>query len=97
MIAGEVDKIRKCMVKFFKADGSPLSWGSGVMHTHPGFVFNLVDCTTSLSKESLLPSVISEQQRNSDDRPQLTHTEFTLRATSMLIPFPKAFLSSGIA
>lgn len=25
MIAGEVDKIRKCMVKFFKADGSPLS------------------------------------------------------------------------
>lgn len=25
MIAGEVDKIRKCMVKFFKADGNPLS------------------------------------------------------------------------
>lgn len=39
MIAGEVDKIRKCMVKFFKADASPLSWGSTVMQTHPGFVF----------------------------------------------------------
>lgn len=25
MIAGEVDKIRKCMVKFFKAAGIPLS------------------------------------------------------------------------
>lgn len=25
MIAGEVDKIRKCMVKFFRADDNPLS------------------------------------------------------------------------
>lgn len=25
LIAGEVDKIRKCKVKFFKADGIPLS------------------------------------------------------------------------
>lgn len=92
MIAGEVDKIRKCMVKFFKADGNPLSWGSGVMHTHLVFVFNLVGCTTSPSKESLLPSVRSEQQRSSDDRLQLTHTDFTPRAKSMLILVPKSFL-----
>lgn len=91
MIAGEVDKIRKCMVEFFKAHDNPLSRGSTVMQTHPVFVLNLVGCTTSLSKGSLL-SGLSEQQKSSDDRPQLIHTKFAPKATSVLIVVPKSFL-----
>lgn len=62
------------------------------MQTHPVFVLNLVGCTTSLSKGSLLPGIMSEQQKSSDDRPQLTHTKFAPKATSVLIVVPKSFL-----
>lgn len=63
-----------------------------MVQTHPVFMCDLVGCTTSLSKESLLPGIIPEQQRSSDDRLQLTCTKFASEATSVLILVPKSFL-----
>lgn len=62
------------------------------MQTHPVFMCDLVGCTISLSKESLLPGITPEQQRSSDDRLQLTHTKFAPEASSVLILVPKSFL-----
>lgn len=97
MIAGETDETRKRLVKFFKADSNPLSGGSGMMlctvqSMHPGFVFNWVGWAPVLPEESLLLSIIPKQDRCSDDRPQLTHAKFTLRATSVFILVHECFL-----
>lgn len=55
-------------------------------------MFNVVDWAPSLSKESLLLSVISEQQRCPDDRPELTRAKFTPEAVLVLTLVPECSL-----
>jgi len=60
-------------------------------------VFNGVGWAPSLSEQSPLLSVMSGQQRCSDDRPQLTRAKFTPEATSVLTLVPEWFLNGSLS